>query len=338
MKVKTNQNIAFKGLYNNKILLRGLKCAQENGSLFSARTALALSLVARPVAIFSTPKTDKENKKIACVKSIASSIAGYFIMLVASKPVADAVKKIDKQPHKYLADSTIKNLQGTSRVLQKSSSYSFATQIFKLGVGLIVAVPKSILTCAMIPPLLAFLFSKTQKIDNAVLKKLPDNPKHQKSKNVSFKGGYVLVTDKMAKMIGKMIDIKPLQAFVKRFSDTNFAQHIMSFTDILLTASFVHQTNKISNIKNERKKPLKHNAIISTGLCITGGYAVNKLLDKPTEKFIQNFKEVNKNLPELEKYVEGVKIAKPALILGGIYYIIIPIIATFLADRTSGQK
>ena len=46
------------------------------------------------------------------------------------------------------------------------------------------------------------------------------------------------------------------------------------------------------------------------------------------------FKEVNKNLPELEKYVQGIQIAKPALILGGIYYIIIPVISTFFADRT----
>ena len=43
---------------------------------------------------------------------------------------------------------------------------------------------------------------------------------------------------------------------------------------------------------------------------------------------------MNKNLPELEKYIEGIKIAKPVLILGAIYYMFIPVISTFLADRT----
>ena len=78
---------------------------------------------------------------------------------------------------------------------------------------------------------------------------------------------------------------------------------------------------------------LIHNAAISTALSIVSGYTVDKLLDKPTEKFIEKLKEANKNSPKLDKYVEGVKIAKPILILGGIYYIIIPIISTFLADR-----
>ena len=71
---------------------------------------------------------------------------------------------------------------------------------------------------------------------------------------------------------------------------------------------------------------------------MTGGYAVNHALEKPAEKFIRNFKAANKNLPELEKYVEGIKIAKPVLILGIIYYIFIPVISTFFAERADFKK
>ncbi len=85
---------------------------------------------------------------------------------------------------------------------------------------------------------------------------------------------------------------------------------------------------------NRNEKPLIYNSLISTGLCIAGGYALNGATSKSTEKFIDKFKKINKDLPELEKYVEGIKIAKPALLIGGIYYILIPIISTFLADRT----
>ena len=55
---KTN----FKGIYNNKMLLKGLKFAADNSALFCATTSLALSTIARPAAILSTPKTDKKNK------------------------------------------------------------------------------------------------------------------------------------------------------------------------------------------------------------------------------------------------------------------------------------
>ena len=37
--------------------------------------------------------------------------------------------------------------------------------------------------------------------------------------------------------------------------------------------------------------------------------------------------------PKLDKYIEGIKIAKPILILGTVYYTLIPIVSTFLADR-----
>jgi hypothetical protein len=60
---------------------------------------------------------------------------------------------------------------------------------------------------------------------------------------------------------------------------------------------------------------------------------VDRMLKKPINKFIENFKNANKNSSKLEKYVEGIRVAKSAFILGGIYYIAIPLVSTFLADR-----
>lgn len=334
MKVSINTNvnkkISFKGIYNNKFLLKGLKFAAQNGALFSAGVSLTLSTAARPIAIMATPKTDKEDKKIACTKSIASSLVGYMIMLFASMPVADAVKKIDKEPQKYLKQQTIKNLQTGSESLSKSKSYMFATQLFKLGIGFVMAIPKSILTCALIPPLLMMIFPHKKHKNSS------QNPSH--SKIISFKGIYNNASEHLAKGIGKIVDKSKIQNLSKKFCDTNFAQHIMSMTDALLTLSFVKQVSESKKIKNDRKKPLIYNSLISTALCISGGYAINSALKKPTQKFIKNFTLANKDLPELEKYIEGIKIAKPALILGSIYYIFIPVIATFLADRTKSIK
>ena len=337
MKINSNTNnspLNFKGIYNNKALLKGLRFAAKNGTHFAAMTTLTLSVTARPIAIMATPKTDKENKRYAVAKSYASSIVNYFIMLAASNPIAKAIEKIDKNPKKYLKESTIKNLQGSAKKLQHSSQYSFATQLFKLGTGLFIAAPKSALTCLLIPFLMSAVFPKRDNTQHP-----QENKENKKSKQISFKGLYDKSVEHIAKGIGKLINTNYIQKASKQFSETNFAQHIMSLTDIILTLSFVRQTEKNKKIKQENKKPLIYNSVISTALCLTGGYAINSATNSHTEKFIKNFKEVNRNLPELEKYVEGIKIAKPVLILGIVYYVFIPIISTFFAERAdSFQK
>ena len=304
-------------IYNSKILKKGLEFAADNGSLFVATASLALSTVARPIAIMAAPKTDLENKKYACAKSLASSAVGYFLMLAASSPVAKAVKNIDKRPYEYLKKSTVENLKAGEKSLKASSRYKFASQLFKLGLGFVIAVPKSIMTCSLIPPFMSVLFNK--KVNN-----------EQKDKQISFTGSG---SKSLSKLIGKAMDTSFIQKMSEKFHNTNFEQHIISLTDAAATTAFIAQTAHSRKIEQSRKKALMYNAAISTGLCIAGGYAINGLLEKPTEKFIKNFAQANKSSPKLGKYIEGIKVAKPALILGGIYYIIIPLISTFLADR-----
>lgn len=302
-------------IYTSKILQKGLKFAAERNALFVASTSLVLSTIARPIAIMSTPNTDKENKKYACAKSLASSAIGYGLMLAASLPVSNAIKKINNNPSKYLKASTIKNLKAGEQILSHSKQFSFATKLFDLGLGFIIAVPKSLLTCALIPPFMSKIFPK----------------KEQQKKDISFTGN-------LSKGIGKMIDSDFVQKLAKKYHNTKYEQHLMCLTDTLATGSFIVQTHKSKKIEQDRKKALMYNAGISTGLCIAGSYAIDKALEKPTQKFVENFKRANKNLPNLEQCVKGINVAKPALILGSIYYIAIPIISTFLADRFDGRN
>ena len=302
-------------IYNSKLLKKGLEFAADNGALFVATTSLALSTVARPVAIMATPKADKENKKYAAAKSLASSAVGYIMMLCASLPLANSIKKINENPQKYLKAETINSLKGSEKVLSKSKKYKFATQLFKLGLGFVIAVPKSIMTCALIPPFMSNVFGKNKS----------NNKSQTNNSTPTFTG--------LTKVVGRAIDKKFIGKMSERFADTNFPQHIISMTDALATSAFIVQTSKSKKIDEDRKKALMYNAGISTGLCITGGYVINNLTKKSTDKFIKNFREANKNSPKLEKYIEGIKIAKPALILGGLYYIAIPLLSTFLADK-----
>ena len=336
--LKTTTNInnkkspSFKGFYNSKALLKSLEFASDNCSLFNTTVAAAFSVV-RPLSIILTPKTDKENKKISCIKAIASSIAGYLVMAVCSKPIADSVKKINKNAKNYLKDSTIENLKNGSSELTKSGAYAFSTKIFKLGQSLLLSAPKSVVTCALIPFIMsAFVNKQLKKQENK------QESKPIGSKIVSFKGLYDKTTEQIAKGIGKIIDTKIIQKLSKKYYATNYEQHMMNITDIALTASFIRRNNKQKDLSKNNKKMLNYSSAYSTALSIVGGYLANSLLEKPTESFLKKFTEANKNSPKLHTYLDGIRVAKPTLILGIMYYVFIPIISTFWADKNVSNR
>ena len=317
--------------YKSKTLKKGLEFAADKGALFAAGTSLALSTVARPIAIYATPKTDKENRKLACAKSIASSTVGFGLMLGASLPIANSVKKISDNPTKYLKQKTINTLKDSGKSLPASKGYQFATQLFKLGVGAVAAVPKSIITCALIPPIINLLTPKVPEKNIIKIKPKTDNNNQNKDGNISFRGK--VPKEPLTKGIAKVINNDTVQNFTNKYKNSNYPMHISALTDTVATGAFLVQTKKSSKIKDERKNTLMRNAGISTGLSIGTSYLIDKALNKPTEKFIDNFKKANINSSKLEKYVEGIKIAKPTLILGTVYYCVIPFVSTFLAER-----
>lgn len=318
MKVNSNRDISFKSIYTNKVFKRSLEFASDNGTLFSAATILAFSTCVRPAAIWLAPKTDKENKKIACAKSISSSAVGYGLTYAISVPFANSIKKIDNNPEKYLDKKTIKFFTKENKTLTQSKSYNLATQMFKLGLGLAIAMPKAILTSAGLPYILPLFNHEKRK----------NNKENNKEQNISFRG-----KNNLTNRLGKVLDKNWMQKFSERYKDSNFPMHIIAATDTIATATFIHQTKNSKKLPDERKNTLIYNAGISTTLSIISSYILDKMTQKPTEKFIENFKKANKGLPNVDKQVQGIKIAKPILLIGSVYYILIPFISTILAER-----
>ena len=320
MKVNSGTDISFKNIYTNKAFKKGLEVAADNGALFGAAATVAFS-VARPLSIWLTPKTDKENRLLAISKSLSSSIINFLLTLGITLPLAKSIKKIDKKPDIYLNKETIKFLKDTSKNLYESKGYTFATQLFKLGIGVLIAIPKSIMVAAGMPYISNSIEDRTNIKD--------------KSSTICFEGKPV---DKLAKKIGKTIEKKGFRNFIEKYKDTNFPMHIVAATDAISTAAFIHQTQASSKIKEDRKNALIYNSVIATTLSIGAGYILDSLLDKPTEKFIEKYKIANKFDKNLKKQVQGIKIAKPFLILGSIYYILIPFISTFLAEKADKKS
>lgn len=319
---QNNTNISFNGILNSKALKKGLEFAANNGTLFAASTSLVLSTT-RPLAILATPNTDKKNKQVACAKSITSTLNGFIIAFACSKPISRAIEKIDKKPEKYINTETLYTLKETAETLTESKAYKMATQLFKLGVGFLIAAPKAILTAFGTPYILK-IFNTEEIIKDA---------NEFSTENINFKA-----KEKLPTGIGKILNQKSLQNFVKKHKDSNFPLHIIAATDTVSTITFVNQTKKTEQLKEKDKKPLIYNSIISTTLSIASTYLIDNLTQRQTDKFIEKYKIANKKDPNLSKQIEGIKIAKPIIIAGLIYYIAIPLISTFLAERIAKSE
>ena len=320
MKVNSieKKDISFNGFYNSKALKNILKFAENNGALFASVTSLALSATARPAAIFAAPKTDNENKKIACAKSIVSTLLDFGITFAISLPIVRAVGKINKNPEKFLKSETIKNLKEDAESLNKSKAYLLANQMFKLGAGIIVALPKAVLNVLGIPFILeAFPQNNNQVTDD--------------KNNITFKGKKS--EDKIAALIAQTIDNSVLQKFSKKHQDSNFPMNINAIKDTTSTLIFSAGVYKEKNIDKNRKGALIYNSLISTAISIPLSYLADSLTGKFEKNFVENLKQANKKDANLQKYIDGFKIAKPIFIMGLMYYILTPLISTFLAER-----
>lgn len=314
----------------NKFLLKGLENISKHPTSFSAGVSLFMSLGIRPVAIFATPDTEKENKQYAASNSICSGLIKFGMVEAVALPVEYGIQKIDGNPEKFLKPSTIKKLGGIG-----SKSYKLITQMIKLSTGFLTAVPKSILTIALIPVIMSKLFpnhSKEAPAQNMLAQDKSEHNAPAPQKGVNFMGG---VSEKISKGLGKIIDNKTLQNFAlkNQDKDKDIAKHMTAATDILLTGSSVYRVNKSKDIKENRKRALNYNNIISTAVTLFGGYGIDRLVKSRTGKFIDKFKSLNASDPKLSKYVEGMNILRPALIFAAIYYGILPIFSTFMAEK-----
>jgi len=376
---KSPSKVSFGGLSSSKVFKTILEKSADNGALCSAAAMLLACGVLRPASIMASQNVELENRKIAATKSIASGIIGFALMFLVSKPIAHAVKKINKNPEKYLNEDTRKNLIGsltpTAKQLENAKAYNIATRFFKMSADMIVAAPKGSLTILLIPPLLNLIFKKQKAAKNETWQNFPqsnlpmsntphatdvedfanqknyvffkgntaNNTTQLKTGNISFKGNPVAKLydnglEKLAKFFGKILDNKKVQNYAEKLQNTAIENHVMAASGTIVSSFYVINTLKSKKIEEERKGPLIYNSIISWALATSGGYTVDKLLNKYLKKFEANYKKVNAGDKNLEKQLRGIKIVKSALIFGMMYRWVTPWISTILAEKVWNKK
>lgn len=313
-------------ILKNKYVLKGLEKISDHGTTFSAGVSLAMSLTVRPLAILSTPDTEKENKQYAAANSICSGLIKFALIESIALPIEYAVKNIDNNPWKFLKPSTISNLSNGVE-LTSSKSYKLITQIMKLSTGFFTAIPKSMLTIAFIPIVMDKIFLK-QKEKPKTQNELSTN----NSREINFTGKF---SDPISRGISKIINNEKVQSLARKFQtkDKDIAKHITASTDLLLTGAFAYQTSKSDKIKENRKKALIYNNFIATGITLGGGYTIDRIIKTKTDKFVDKFKALHIQDPKINKYVEGIHILRPALIFAAIYYGILPMFSTYTAEK-----
>ena len=131
---------------------------------------------------------------------------------------------------------------------------------------------------------------------------------------------------------------KTIQNLASKFKNTNYKQNMMFLSDIILTSAFVRKTSKNNNIEEKRKKPLILNSILSTAFSMISTLTVDKLIDNKYQEFVQKFIKENTKDTKLNKYLEGLDVIKTTLIISSMYYIVIPVISTFLSGKISKSK
>ena len=337
-----NQKTSFKSIMSNKAVLKGLEVISDHSASFIAATSLVMAAGVRPLSIALTPNVKKENKQHAIANSVTSGLIKFAMAEAIALPIENSIKKIDKNPNKYLSQKTIDTFRSGAKSLAESGNYKFATQFIKQTSGLLTAIPKSILTVALIPPVLKLLFEKKKNTDKNAEISVYNQPnkifnKDFQSSSPSFKG---LITEKAATGIGKILNNPSIQNAAKKFSanSADITRNMVIATDLLLSGSFALRTMKSTKIDKDRKKPLIYNNLISTGISVAGGYSIDKAVKKGTDKLIDKFAKANKDNPKLSKYIEGINILRPTLIFAAIYYGILPAISTFIADKTDNKK
>ena len=147
--------------YKSSLLKKTLKFADDQQLVFGASFALLLTCVMRPASIMLFPsKKNKDDQKYASAHSIASGVIGFAISTAVFTPISSGIKKFTKAPAEFLKDSS-------HYLLKDEKALNTAKIYLDRLPDLVTAIPKGLLTIALIPPILKHVFGMQKKSASA---------------------------------------------------------------------------------------------------------------------------------------------------------------------------
>jgi len=163
-----------------------LASLEDHNIMGSALMALIFAGIARPVTIMSMPLKEgktKEDNIYASGHSVASGIMGFLASLVITAPLDEGIKMVKKAPRVFGVDTPQKLLDYKSELKKLGESAADAAKKIELKNSIdmlkkqrnvldmvvknipdwFIAIPRSMITVALIPPILKYVFGIEKK-------------------------------------------------------------------------------------------------------------------------------------------------------------------------------
>lgn len=292
----------------------------DNTLVAEAIIALGLTGIFRPLSIYAIPTKDPIEKKknnYQVGQSIATGLLGLGTTLLVSEPIKKGVQAIIKNPEKYIMpseQSLAKMTQNKQEVVKNAAKQTIEVikkydKVFKEVTNRIhqpIFLPlRAMLTIAIIKPILNALglvkpskndqIVNTPKVDYSFMSFKGDEPKtfkniarigsNKTSNNPSFKGANSVITEGLAKGIGKIVKTKPYTNFINWFGK-NYAQndaffpHVIATESLWLSGFYMYNTGKSKKIEKDQKLAMILNQGITATGCAIGAYKLDGVIKK----------------------------------------------------------
>lgn len=340
----------------NKYFNKFLDILADNSLIADALFALGLTTIARPASIYIIPAKDEKEKKknnYQVGHSIATGILGLGTTIAVAEPVKRGVKKLMKNPEKYMKNdaSYIKN---NERVFKETAGRLHQPIFLPLRAALTIMIVKPILESLGLSKNGEKIMSPKDKaqIDYSFMSfkglnekkafrrfaNLNTTDNKNNSKNVAFKGAGSVVTEGIAKGIGKIADTKGFRKFIEWFKEKNqWFPHLIAAESLWLSGFYMQQTAKSKTIEKDQKLPMILNQGITAVLCTIGAYKLDGVINKKLDKYKEVYKRMNPQLEEkvMNRRLTGIRLLGPIVIFTTIYRFVGPVIVTPIANKIS---
>lgn len=218
-KSETAANIMDKTL-SSKWFGKFAQYSNEHNIASSALIALGLAGILRPAAIMALPgDKDRDDKIYAAGHAMASAIIGFIVATIITSPFDESIKKVFGNPEKYMKQPqaakgkkpplTILRINNMiakleKRVITEKTAYYYDAMLKNLTKQKnamntlaknipewFIGVPRAILTIALIPPILKYVFGleKKKKKNVEIKMDIPQMNFITKPIFTQFKGG-----------------------------------------------------------------------------------------------------------------------------------------------------
>ena len=333
-------------ILNSNIAQKAGDFFDNSPSIAQAFTALFIAGMLRPATnLAMADKNDREDSIYAASHAIASAIIGYAVSSVVLAPFDKAIKQITDDPETHLKgkEELLNVPKLGKRTLERAPRWAKVSQFLKMSFDtFILGIPKAMLTIALIPPILKYVFGMEKKPKNAKvlemdgasmfavnMDKFMESTKNSNKKpsNISFTGNPVAAApqkleskffepfhkfeNKLVEFIRenyykRLLDSKFMKWFVEKTDKIEqMTTHMMVAGSTLISGMYIMRTLQNDKLDKEKRKTLALNDCLTWGVSTFGSYAVDKSLNTWWEGQCRKFTALY-----IKKYTDPEYIAK----------------------------